>query len=212
VGSFEQHGDFLPLTTDTLVAAAIAQEVATAYDLFLLPPITISCSHEHSAFPGTVSISSRTLHALIDDIRTSLRQSGIRSLALVNGHGGNYVLSNITQEANVDRPTTTLFPGRADWDRGRSDAGMGSSGHSDMHAGELETSLLLHIAPELVRPGQESADCIAEERPHLLVWGMSAYTNTGVIGRPSLATADKGRALLDSLVKSFSAHLTALTT
>jgi creatinine amidohydrolase len=212
VGSFEQHGDFLPLTTDTLVAAAIAQEVATAYDLFLLPPITISCSHEHSAFPGTVSISARTLHALIDDIRTSLRQSGVRSLVLVNGHGGNYVLSNVTQEANVDGPTTTLFPGRTDWDRDRLDAGMGSSGHSDMHAGEHETSLLLHIAPELVRPGQESADWIAEERPHLLVLGMAGYTRTGVIGRPSLATADKGRALLDSLVKSFSAHLAALGT
>src|SRR3954464_4544222 len=148
VGSFEQHGDFLPLTTDTLVAAAIAQEVATAYDLFLLPPITISCSHEHATFAGTVSISARTLHALIDDIRTSLRQSGVNNLVLVNGHGGNYVLSNVTQEANVDGRTTTLFPGRADWDRARADAGVSSTGHSDMHAGELETSLLLHITPE----------------------------------------------------------------
>jgi creatinine amidohydrolase len=211
VGSFEQHGDFLPLTTDTVVAAAIAQEVATAYDLFLLPPITISCSHEHAAFAGTVSISARTLQALIDDIRISLRRSGVGSLVLVNGHGGNYVLSNVAQEANVDGPSTTLFPGRSDWEKARTDAGMTTSNHSDMHAGELETSLLLHVAPELVGPSRETADCIADERPHLLVLGMKGYTGSGIIGRPSLATAEKGQALLDSLVKSFSAHLALLT-
>ncbi len=101
VGSFEQHGDFLPLTTDTLIASAIARRIADDYSLFLLPPITFSCSHEHTAYPGTVSISARTLIAMIDDIATSLRASGVDRLVIVNGHGGNYVLSNIVQEANT---------------------------------------------------------------------------------------------------------------
>src|SRR5690348_2897396 len=64
VGSFEQHGPFLPLATDTLVACAVAREIAAAYPVHLLPPVTVSCSHEHADWPGTVSISSVTLHAV----------------------------------------------------------------------------------------------------------------------------------------------------
>ena len=80
-----------------------------------------------------------------------------------------------------------------------------------MHAGEMETSLLLHAHPEAVRAGSETADHTADERPHLLVLGMHGYTNTGVIGRPSLASADKGKLLLDSLTQSFAAHPLLLT-
>jgi creatinine amidohydrolase len=64
VGSCEQHGDYLPLITDTVVACVVAREISEAYNLWLLPPITISCSHEHAAWPGTVSISARTLHRI----------------------------------------------------------------------------------------------------------------------------------------------------
>ena len=95
IGSFEQHGAHLPLATDTVVACAVAERVAAAYDLFLLPPVTISCSHEHSSWPGTVSISHTTLTAVITDVLASLRGSGIERLALVSGHGGNYVLSQL---------------------------------------------------------------------------------------------------------------------
>ena len=62
VGSFEQHGDYLPLITDTVIATVVSRELASAYPLLQLPPVTISCSHEHSAWRGTVSISSSTLH------------------------------------------------------------------------------------------------------------------------------------------------------
>nr|WP_083978430.1 creatininase family protein [Micromonospora rosaria] len=94
IGSMEQHGPHLPLTTDTIVASAIASALADRYPTLLLPPVTISCSHEHAAWKGTVSISSSTLHAIITDVQTSLRHQGIDRLVLVNGHGGNYVLSN----------------------------------------------------------------------------------------------------------------------
>jgi creatinine amidohydrolase len=188
VGSFEQHGAHLPLTTDTLVAQAIADAVSHAYGLFLLPPVTFSCSHEHASSPGTVSISSVTLTSVIRDVATSLRRSGIHVLVLVNGHGGNYVLSNIVQEANVDGPAMGLFPGRADWATARAAAELETTAHDDMHAGELETSILLHAHPDLVRPGWETADETGGPRPHLLIHGLTAYTRTGVIGRPSLAT------------------------
>ena len=68
IGSFEQHGPYLPLTTDTLVAGAISREIAAAHPVRLLPPITISCSQEHVGWAGTVSISSQTLTAVIKDI------------------------------------------------------------------------------------------------------------------------------------------------
>lgn len=210
VGSFEQHGDHLPLITDTVVASLIAQRVADAYDLFLLPPITVSCSHEHEGFAGTVSISATTLTAVIDDIRASLARAGIDKLVLVNGHGGNYVLSNIVQQANTTGPHVALFPGREDWNIARDHAGLETTSHADMHGGELETSILLHAYPELVRDSYTTADYDADHRPHLLITGMRGYTHTGIIGRPSAATADKGQAVVDSLTTSFADCLKAL--
>jgi creatinine amidohydrolase len=101
VGSFEQHGDYLPLITDTVVASAIARELSNTYPLLQLPPVTISCSHEHSAWPGTVSISSSTLHSVVNDIYSSVANSGLTALVILNCHGGNYVLANIVQEGNA---------------------------------------------------------------------------------------------------------------
>ncbi|MGW4891444.1 creatininase family protein [Kitasatospora sp. NPDC004240] len=211
VGSFEQHGDHLPLTTDTVVASLIAQRIATDYDLFLLPPITVSCSHEHAHMPGTVSISAATLYAVINDIWKSLQASGVPGLLIVNGHGGNYVLSNVVQEANTTGPSVALFPVREDWHQARADAGLESSSTEDMHGGELEVSLLLHGAPHLIRDGIEQDDHSAPDRPYLLTLGMSGYTANGIIGQPSLGTAAKGGLLLESLSRSAAAHLDILT-
>lgn len=211
VGSFEQHGPHLPLATDTIVASGIAQAVCDAYGLLLLPPITMSCSHEHAAWPGTVSISSGTLRLIVNDVMASLRKSGIGKLVIANGHGGNYVLANVVQELSVDGADVALFPGRDDWAKARDDAGLRTSSHADMHAGEIETSLLLHLMPDAVRTGYQSADHDgAQPRRHLLTLGMSAYTTTGVIGSPSLGDAGKGKLVLESLTESFDDYLAAL--
>ncbi|MEU8547802.1 creatininase family protein [Streptomyces roseoverticillatus] len=69
VGSFEQQDAYLPLITDTAIAAIITREVDARYPVLVLPPITVSCSHEHGTWPGSVSISVRTLNAVVDDIR-----------------------------------------------------------------------------------------------------------------------------------------------
>lgn len=210
IGSFEQHGAFLPLTTDTVVACTIARELAAAHPVQVLPPVTVSCSHEHAEWPGTVSISATTLYAVVRDIADSLRRSGIGSLILVNGHGGNYVLRNIVQESAGSGTRMALFPGTADWNAARTRAGVQTPSHSDMHAGEVETSILLHAHPELVRPGFETSDFLADDRKHLLTLGMPAYTKSGVIGRPSLASADKGKELLAGLVDSFGEYVSLL--
>jgi creatinine amidohydrolase len=210
IGSFEQHGDYLPLATDTLIACIIANELARAYPMQVLPPVTIACSHEHAAWRGTVSISARTLCNVIVDVAASLRKSGIQRLVVVNGHGGNYVLANIVQEASVDEPAMALFPAGLDWHQARVDAGMETSSHEDMHAGELETSILLSAMPHVVRPGYETGDWLADDRRHLLTLGVSEYTKSGVIGRPSAATAEKGTAALASLVRSFADTLSVL--
>jgi creatinine amidohydrolase len=154
---------------------------------------------------------SRPEGSMLADVAESLGNSGIDRLAIVNGHGGNYVLANVVQQANVAGPRMTLFPSRTDWDVARTAAGLGSTASEDMHAGELEVSLLLHAYPDLVDDGYQGADWQADPRPHLLVTGMRGYTETGVIGRPSRATGDKGRAILDSLMRSFKDHLALLS-
>jgi creatinine amidohydrolase len=209
IGSFEQHGNHLPLATDAIVACAVAEAIATHHGLLLLPPVTISCSHEHSNFAGTVSISAGTLYSVIRDVAASLEQRGVRTLVQVNGHGGNYVLGNVVQEANVSERRMALFPHRDDWEQARKVGGLVTSNHEDMHGGELETSILLRVAPDLVRGGAE--DWVAPERAHLQQLGIGGYSRSGIIGRPSLASAEKGRLVIEELVRLAKAHLEHLT-
>ncbi|WP_309298364.1 creatininase family protein [Streptosporangium carneum] len=113
------------------------------------------------------------------------------------------MLSNVVQEAGAEGRTMALFPTREDWQQARAAAELANSMHEDMHAGEIETSILLHACPEVIRPGYQDADHIADDRRHLLTEGMRAYTDSGVIGRPSLATAEKDKAVLDALTSGF---------
>jgi creatinine amidohydrolase len=212
IGSCEQHGPYLPLTTDTLIASAIAAAISGYHQLRQLPPITISCSHEHAAFLGTLSITATTLAAIIIDISHSLTEQGGAGLIIVNAHGGNAVLTNVVQQANADGPIGVgLYPSREDWTEARAAAGMTSKSHDDMHAGELETSILLAAYPNYLRPGWHTSDHTHSDRRYLTTIGMHAYTDTGVIGQPSLATADKGRALLDHLAKAAQPLIALLT-
>lgn len=204
IGSYEQHGRHLPFATDTVVACAIARALVDRWPARLLPPVTISCSHEHAGWPGTVSISASTLAAIVHDISTDLQRSGVRGLVLVNGHGGNYVLGNVVQQSAMPM---VLFPDLQDWATAHAAAGLQTPLESDMHAGELETSILLATDPELVRPGYADADHLADDRRRMLTVGLRPLAPEGVVGRPSLASAAKGRAVLDSLAESFGHYL-----
>jgi len=210
VGAFEQHGPHLPLVTDSLIAAAIATDIAERHQLLQLPPITMACSHEHAAFPGTVSITATTLAAIIADIAGSLAGQGIPALLLVNAHGGNYALSNIVQQATIHGPRMGLYPSRQDWAEARHDSGMTSGAHEDMHAGELETSILLARHPDYLRAGWDTDDHVADDRRHLTTLGVAAYSQSGVIGLPSKATAAKGHTALQRLAKNSDPIITIL--
>lgn len=207
VGSYEQHGSYLPLATDTLIACAVVDRIAAAYPVQPLPPLTFSCSQEHARWPGTVSITATTLVAVVRDIASSLRRSGVTGLVLVNGHGGNYVLRNVVQESSAEGHRMALFPTGADWEEAAAKAGVETPARSDMHAGELETSILLHTRPEVVREGYETSDWLHDDRRHLHTLGLGPYTESGVVGRPSLASARKGDAVLAALAGSFEDHL-----
>ncbi|MBV2363417.1 creatininase family protein [Streptomonospora sp. NEAU-YY374] len=210
IGSHEQHGPHLPLATDTVIAATLAAEIAEAHGLRVLPPVAFSCSQEHAAWPGTVSVSAATLYALVRDIAESVRASGATGLVLVNGHGGNYVLGNLVQEVNRLGHRMALFPAFEDWADARTSAGVLTTNDADMHAGELETSILLHAHPHLVGEDYTSADHLTGDRRHMLTLGLEAYTPSGVVGRPSLATAEKGEAALSALVRAFETYRRAL--
>jgi len=221
VGSFEQHGAHMPLATDTLIAVAVANAVAARTNtnglvVRQLPPVTIACSHEHVGFAGTVSISATTLAAIVTDIAESLAQQGVEQLIVVNGHGGNYVLANVVQQANAARPgAMALFPHRDDWADARTAAGMTTNASEDMHAGELEGSILLAAWPHYLQDEWTQAwvddDHTTGERRDLHTLGMSAYTTTGIIGRPSLATEAKGQAALQSLGEAGTKVIETLT-
>lgn len=213
VGAFEQHGPHLPMGADTLIACAIATAIRHHHNVFPLPPVTFGCSQEHAAYPGTVSIGATTLTAIVTDVRDSLTRQGIRGLIVVNAHGGNAVLTNVVQQANqlATQLKVGLYPSREDWTEARAAAEITSSSHDDMHAGELETSILLAAHPDYLRDGWESTDHTATDRRYLTTLGIGAYTPTGVIGYPSRATADKGHAALDHLGRNVATLIDLLT-
>jgi creatinine amidohydrolase len=213
IGAFEQHGPCLPLATDTLIACAVASSISEHHNVFRLPPITFSCSHEHSAYPGTLSISATTLAAVVGEIAAGLVQQGVTGLIIVNAHGGNAVLTNVVQQANQrgSRIKIGLYPSREDWSEARTAAGITSSNHDDMHAGELETSILLAAYPDYLRDGWASADHTANDRRYLTTLGIDAYTPTGVIGYPSRATEAKGKTALHHLGRNAHALIKLVT-
>jgi creatinine amidohydrolase len=93
--------------------------VAETYDLMLLPPIIISYSQEHAGWRDTVWLRSSNLYSVRTDVIASLRISGVDKLLIVSGHGGNYVLPDVAQEASVDGRDVTVFPNSQDWHQTR---------------------------------------------------------------------------------------------
>ncbi|MCW2698841.1 MAG: mycofactocin biosynthesis peptidyl-dipeptidase MftE [Blastococcus sp.] len=190
LGSVEQHGPHLPLNTDTVVAAALAEAAADALDGALLAPaLTYGASGEHEDFPGTISIGTEALTGLLVEYgRSACRWAG--RVLIVNGHGGNL-------DALRAAGTVLRSEGRdVAWFPCAFPAG-------DAHAGRTETSLMLHVEPKRVRGTRsilgETAG-IATLLPRLRAEGVRAVSPNGVLGSPAGASAEEGAALLAGLV------------
>ena len=196
VGSLEQHGPHLPLDTDTRIACAVADGAAARSDhVVVAPAIAIGASGEHADFPGTLSIGTEAMRSVLLEVgRSADRFSGV---VFVNGHGGN-------RDALDDAVRILVAEGRSVRSWSPSIPG------GDAHAGLTETSLLLAIAPELVRldraePGATAS--LRELAAALRDEGVRAVAPNGVLGDPTGATAAAGAAMLETLIDSLTAML-----
>jgi creatinine amidohydrolase len=205
VGSTEYHGEHLPYGTDTLVAEHLTIEVSNRVeDMLMLPVLPYGMSHHYSSFPIAVTLSTKTLMRLLNDIYNSLRKHGINKLLIVNGHDGNIpAIEASTNEYRTAHPefkiavldtwwvtAGQLLPPSTFkvWD------GLG-------HGGEGETSMMLHVSPNTV--DMKFAKGVEPDLPqHVKVkWTFDELTPYGVTGAPEEGTEEKGKMMSDALVE-----------
>ncbi len=187
VGSCEQHGPHLPLDTDTRIAVALAMHLAAGdpATFVLAPPLAVTASGEHAGFPGTLSLGVATTAAVLVELARSADWAA--GVVYVNGHGGN--------TAALQRASSTL---RSEGRRVLCWSPRIADG--DLHAGHTETSLLLHLAPDVV----DIAAAVAGPQPalaELVDHGVRALSPTGVLGDPTRASAEDGHRLFAELAE-----------
>ena len=199
VGAIEQHGPHLPLSVDWFQGEIVARHVAERLDAFLLPGIPYGCSQAHAGFRGTVSLAPETLGAVVTDIAESLLEQGFRRIAVLNFHGGNLVLKLAVRDLNLSQSigkVVLVSPGQ---DAGAKLDEVLEGYPDEQHAGELETSVMLHEAPWQV--GDSRVDHVPDVGPVYFDYlPMKEFCPDGVWGRPSLATAEKGRMAIETMV------------
>ena len=190
LGSLEQHGPHLPLDTDTRIAEALAVRAArrAGCPTAVAPVLPFGASGEHEGFPGTISLGSAALAAVVVELVRSATRTFSR-VVLVSAHGGNLdgVQAALAVLRTERRDAIGWFPAVA--------AG-------DAHAGRTETSILLAIAPRLVRPSPWVAgptEPLSELLPRLRSVGVRPVSPNGVLGDPAGASAEEGERLLDVL-------------
>ena len=185
VGATEQHGPHLPLGTDTAIAATVAARSG----LPVAPALPYGASGEHESFPGTVSIGTETLAAVIVELgRSSCRFA--RRLVLVNGHGGNVgALRAAVALLRSEGRDVAWFP-------------CGVPG-ADAHAGHHETGVMLALAPDTVRPDLATPGNTAPLRelmPAISAGSVRDVSPSGVLGDPTGATAGEGAETVSVIV------------
>ncbi|CAA9240658.1 MAG: Creatinine amidohydrolase [uncultured Chloroflexi bacterium] len=190
LGATEQHGAHLPCGTDTFQVSYLADEIARAYPepVWRLPTIPITVSHMHRGSPGTVWLTNATLTALVKDMVLSLRHEGITRVVVLNGHGGNFVVRPIIQDLNRDYDDLRVILLEASTGERVFEEPPGS-----IHAGESETSRMLHVAPDLVRMDLAVDTDVPYTQSYLLYAPIARLEPSGVWGHATAATAEKGR-------------------
>ena len=201
VGAVEQHGKHLPFGTDLLLAEAVSKPIAEKLGAYLLPAIAISASIEHRKARGTVYLRAQTLGAVIGDIAASLRESRFTRLVIVNFHGGNWILKPTVRELNRDLPDFRVVLIQPELPAAEASA-IFQHTSGDIHAGEFETSLMLHLFPAEVRAIPQAGARSFPPQPFLDYFDSTELTGEGYWGWPEAATAEKGRRAFEALVAS----------
>jgi creatinine amidohydrolase len=218
IGAVEQHGPHLPLSTDVIVASsavdAIAAERGDELDLWVLPSLAYGKSNEHAWAPGTIWLSATTLLSVLGDLGRSVASLPTRRLAFVNGHGGNtQLLAVANRELRLEHGLLTfLLHPSVPVDSGggaASDLAVDTELGMGIHAGRDETSVILHLRPDLVDMSKAVA-CVPSElaaNAHVRFggdvgfgWVSKDLHPLGVIGDPTVATAERGKALFEAMV------------
>lgn len=220
VGAVEQHGPHLPYSTDLVIPQRAAESLIDLYgdalDLWLLPPLAYSKSNEHAWAPGTIWLSARTLLSVIEDIGHALSNLPARKLVFLNGHGGNSALLQVAcRELRLrDGWLTFLMHPMVPPDQG----GVSAEGEGGMgiHGGHLETSVMMHLAPDLVGPVDlppnlpQQVDSNRHVRfggPVTFGWASDDFGPGGYIGDPTGATAEIGLEVFAATVSSLAEAL-----
>ncbi len=198
-GATEEHGPHLPLSTDTLHAVEVGRKLATRRPIFIAPPIPYGVCRSTSCHPGTLSIRTETLKALAFDIVFSLYGQGLRHFVLLTGHAGGTHLSaliDVGEELLVRFADCRVAVLTEYMLASREGRGLIET-EGDSHAGEIETSRILHSHPQLVKG--TAAQEFPAFPPGILVRDKHRWWPGGVWGDPGKASAEKG-AQLEGLV------------
>ncbi len=217
VAAIEQHGPHLPLHVDAtllqgVIDAALPQLPADVPALFL-PPQNVGFSTEHTAFPGTLTLSPATIIALWSELGACVARAGVRKLLLLNGHGGQVSVMDIVARELRQRHGLLVYS--ASWfSLPLPEAVQGLFSAEEhrfgIHGGEVETSMMLHLAPATVRmehaqqwrsssqDRSEKYALLGNGKSAKMGWAIEDYHPSGAVGNAAGATAEKGRAVVDA--------------
>ena len=191
-GALEEHGPHLPLSTDTIQAYQVGKRAAELVPLFVAPPIPYGNCRSTNCHPGTVSISTATLRCLLKDLVRSFYRQGMRNVVVLTGHAGGahrLALQDAGEELLDELPELRIAV-VTEYELAKNEGRGIIETPGDAHAGEIETSRIMHSHPHLVQ------GTAPEEYPTfpigILVRDKRRYWPGGVWGDPSKATADKG--------------------
>ncbi len=211
VAALEQHGRHMPVFTDSMLLGEIVRRSHEALkEQTLLVPLTwLGNSHHHMDFPGTVSAQPRVWLDLLDGLVDNFVTHGFRRIVVINGHGGNDVPSRQTtfeiRQRYRDR-RDLLFLCATYWNLADPTVAIADLQQTAMgHACEWETSMMLRLAPDLVKNHKDVPE-VEFGNPFLpasRAWVMPDRSQPGHIGVPSAATPEKGEQLFELFANGF---------
>lgn len=226
VGAIEQHGPHLPVETDALIAGRIAEaavEAVPELPVLLLPLMPVGKSNEHIDYPGTLTLPVETLIALWREIGESVARSGIRKLLFINSHGGQpQVMEIVARELRVRRQMLCVTSNW--WHMGLPDGLIpAEEERHGIHGGLVETSLVLHLRPDLVRmdraedfqPVMAEIEGDTEKLTYVggvgIGWQAQDIHPAGVAGNAAAATPEIGARIFDHVVAGYAKLLGEIT-